>query len=85
MEVRSITAAIYSEKIASFEQDDEFNLSSPLTARQNISSVVETSTGGGWIYCSLGTGPDATISTDVPETSTWAMMLLGFAGIGVAG
>jgi PEP-CTERM motif len=37
---------------------------------------------------SVGGGPDLTftlIGTAVPEPSTWAMMLLGFAGVGFAG
>jgi hypothetical protein len=29
------------------------------------------------------TGPSCTITTAVPEASTWAMMLLGFAGLGL--
>jgi hypothetical protein len=28
---------------------------------------------------------DATVSAAVPEPSTWAMLLLGFAGLGYAG
>jgi hypothetical protein len=26
-----------------------------------------------------------TLVTDIPETSTWAMLLVGFAGVGFAG
>jgi hypothetical protein len=32
-----------------------------------------------------GDGPGFSPSTAVPEASTWAMMLLGFAGLGFAG
>ncbi len=31
------------------------------------------------------TGLTATIRSSIPEPSTWAMMLLGFAGLGFAG
>jgi T5SS/PEP-CTERM-associated repeat protein len=33
----------------------------------------------------LATFTDITVTTNVPEPSTWAMMLLGFAGLGFAG
>jgi PEP-CTERM motif len=33
----------------------------------------------------LGTRPGFTNVTPVPEPSTWAMMLIGFAGLGYAG
>jgi hypothetical protein len=38
---------------------------------------------GGWN--GLTTGADVTTFSGVPEPSTWAMMLLGFAGLGFAG
>jgi fibro-slime domain-containing protein len=39
---------------------------------------------GAGLYFSLDTS-GVTISTGVPEASTWAMMLIGFAGLGFAG
>ena len=41
----------------------------------------------GAIYQAIGNGYDlgVALSNTVPEPSTWAMMLLGFAGLGYAG
>jgi hypothetical protein len=36
------------------------------------------------VYAST-TGFTATLTVSVPETSTWAMMLIGFAGLGYTG
>ena len=48
-----------------------------------ISSVAlapgQTATGNGFI------GEGRQMATSVPETSTWAMLLVGFAGLGYAG
>ncbi len=39
-----------------------------------------------WLTVSeVGGGFGFTYNTSVPEPSTWAMMLLGFAGLGFAG
>ena len=35
-------------------------------------------------YPGLGTDATLVVSTGIPETSTWAMMMLGFAGLGAA-
>jgi len=47
----------------------------------NINSSFGT-TGGAFILTSAG---DATFTATIPEPSTWAMMLIGFAGLAYAG
>jgi hypothetical protein len=57
------------------------------TTAPSANSYADTS-GSGW---KSGSGPDGAYAvfgnavTSVPEPSTWAMMLLGFAGVGYAG
>ena len=57
-----------------------------------LRSFTFTTTGGNLIFSDLAGGDgnignildNVTLSTAVPETSTWAMMLIGFAGLGCA-
>ena len=57
-----------------------------------LRSFTFTTTGGNLIFSDLAGGDgnignildNVTLSTAVPETSTWAMMLIGFAGLGFA-
>jgi hypothetical protein len=48
-------------------------------AEVNAGDIESVFVSGASIGC---TGPSCTITTAVPEASTWAMMLLGFAGLG---
>ena len=65
-------------------------LAQPLSETSTYSDASFGSLGmtpGTYVY-SWGTGAHAdtfTIEIGVPEPSTWAMMLLGFAGLGVSG
>ena len=64
----------------SFFQDDVINLGS------NLGSAIDVTFG----YTLVADGPggfgfDFAVGGAVPEPSTWAMMLLGFAGLGYAG
>ena len=58
------------------------SLDKPLTlaAGDQIDFVVGFPKGGS--YASDTTSVSATLTSAVPETSTWAMMILGFAGVG---
>jgi len=58
-----------------------FSGSVTLALGDNLSFAVNN--GGNYTYDS--TGFSASISSGVPELSTWAMMLIGFAGLGAAG
>jgi hypothetical protein len=90
---------LFSESMSSYHERDPFTgLAATLTAGETISFIVDTGSGS-CTYCDLSTGLRATISrqTDIgdssslyfaqqtmPESSTWAMMLIGFAGLGLA-
>jgi len=41
--------------------------------------------GGGKVFDFSNTNITANFTSDVPEASTWAMLLIGFAGLGLAG
>jgi hypothetical protein len=68
------------------------NLSSPILSGQTLSGFLFLDTASaaqtslGWI-AGVGTGPNSSylargIASAVPEVSTWAMMILGLAGVG---
>jgi hypothetical protein len=48
-----------------------------------VADLSVTTAAGGVFTGLVGSGPGAPVST--PEPSTWAMMLLGFAGLGFLG
>ena len=75
---------IYSSSVSSFGQSEAFGLSEFLSAGDVIAFQVGTGSTG-CSYCNLSTGLTATITTAVPEASTWVMMAAGFAALGFMG
>lgn len=58
----------------------------------NAAGIVATKTlseatafAGGKVFAFSNTNITANFTSDVPEASTWAMLLIGFAGLGLAG
>jgi hypothetical protein len=66
--------------LASFTQRGVINLRSSLGPNIDLTFGYNLDAGG-----SGGFGFDVAFGGAVPETSTWAMMLLGFAGLGAVG
>jgi hypothetical protein len=48
----------------------------------SVSIAVNVQSGAGTHFAETGNFEFATVAPAVPETSTWAMMILGFAGVG---
>jgi hypothetical protein len=86
--VAGSSTVLFSGNIGSYGALDNFNFSTSLTAGETLSFLVKTgnpdggcSTAGASGFCNLSTGLQAQISS-VPEPATWAMMVLGFLGVG---
>jgi hypothetical protein len=72
---------VFTGAIAAFQQSNPFSGSATLAAGQSIEFVSNT----GADYRDEGTGLAATITSAagvVPEPETWALMFLGFSGMG---
>jgi hypothetical protein len=67
--------------ISSFGGTQDYDFSVSLNATDVLSFVVNGGSVNDCGFCNLSTGLTAQISA-VPEPSTWAMMILGFAGVG---
>jgi PEP-CTERM motif len=81
---------LFSGTIGSYGAKDAFSFDATLAAGETLSFLVLSgdpngpgacNLDGAMGFCNLSTGLQAQIST-VPEPSTWAMMVLGFFGVG---
>jgi len=84
VEILSNSSVVFADTIVAGETDS-FSLSASLAQGGTISFIVESPGSFGCSYCYLSTGLQAQVSSGVPEPATWAMMLLGFCGLGLAG
>jgi hypothetical protein len=71
-------SVLFSSTVTSFGQVVPFNTNVALALGDTLTFAVVQGTG------SQNTGLDVNLTTSVPEPSTWAMMLLGFCGLGFA-
>jgi hypothetical protein len=84
------STSLFSGTIGSYGAKDSFNFDVTLAANETLSFLVESGNPSGpgacdafgaQGFCNLSTGLQAQI-TAVPEASTWAMMVMGFFGVG---
>ena len=78
------STSVYSGTINSFGQSESFDFTRFLSGGDVLAFQVGTGSTG-CSYCNLSTGLTATITTAVPEASTWVMMAAGFAALGFMG
>jgi hypothetical protein len=71
-------SVLFSSNVTSLGQVVPFNATLTLAAGDTLAFAVTQGSG------TQNTGLDVSLTTGVPEPSTWAMMLLGFAGLGFA-
>ncbi|HEX4180045.1 MAG TPA: PEPxxWA-CTERM sorting domain-containing protein [Caulobacteraceae bacterium] len=76
-------SSAFTDTIASFGATASFGEAVTLTKGDTISFLVDGGSLDNCGFCNLSTGLTATISA-VPEPETWAMMLVGFGGMGAA-
>jgi hypothetical protein len=76
-------APVFSGTIASLSDNDPFSGAVSLAKGGTISFLVDGGSLDNCGFCNLSTGLTANISA-VPEPATWAMMLIGFGGMGAA-
>ena len=77
VDVLKNTTTLFSGSVTSFGQAVPFDTILSLGAGDQVIFAVQQGFG------TQNTGLDATLTAAVPEPSTWAMMILGFLGLGV--